>query len=91
MQLSEYLEVGKKMKTARTNAAISQREMAKRLKLSNSAYSNYENGYSEPPAEIIVKFCDILHISLESLLSLNIPAPRTLTIKTFSDLFSYYS
>ena len=88
MQLSEYLEVGKKMKTARTNAAVSQREMAKQLKLSNSAYSNYENGYSEPPAEIIVKFCDVLHISLESLLSLNIPAPRNLTVKTFADFIS---
>lgn len=58
MRLSEYLEVGKKMKTARTNAGISQRDMAIKLALSNSSYSNYENGYSEPPAEIIVKFCD---------------------------------
>ena len=62
MQLSEYLEVGKRMKTARTNVGMSQRDMAKQLSISNSAYSNYENGYSEPPAEIILKFCDILHI-----------------------------
>ncbi len=88
MKLSEYLEVGKKMKTARTNAAVSQRDMAKKLGLSNSAYSNYENGYSEPPAEIIVKFCDILHISLDYLLGLSIPAPRKLTVKTFADFIS---
>ena len=88
MQLSEYLEVGKKMKIARTNAAITQRVMAKQLGLSNSAYSNYENGYSEPPAEIIVKFCDILHISLEHLLGLSVPAPRNLTVKTFADFIS---
>ena len=40
MQLSEYLEVGKKMKAARSSAGISQREMSTRLSLSNSAYSN---------------------------------------------------
>lgn len=39
MRLSEYLEVGKKMKTARTNAGISQRDMAIKLALSNSSYS----------------------------------------------------
>ena len=64
MQLSEYLEVGKKMKTARVNTGMSQRDMAIKLSVSNSAYSNYENGYSEPPAEIIIKFCDVLDITL---------------------------
>ena len=88
MQLSEYLEVGKRMKTARTNVGMSQRDMAKQLSISNSAYSNYENGYSEPPAEIILKFCDILHITLENLLELKIAAPKNLTVTTFSDLFS---
>ena len=88
MKLSEYLEVGKKMKTARTNAAVSQRDMAKKLGLSNSAYSNYENGYSEPPAEITVKFCDVLKITMEQLLGLSVPAPRTITVKTFADFIS---
>ena len=39
--------------------------MAFKLSVSNSAYSNYENGYSEPPAEIIIKFCDELDITLD--------------------------
>ena len=88
MQLSEYLEVGKKMKAARTNAAVSQRDMAKQLGLSNSAYSNYENGYSEPPAEVIVKFCDILQITIEQLLGMSLPTTRNLTVKTFADFIS---
>ena len=88
MRLSEYLEVGKKMKTARTNAGISQRDMAIKLGLSNSSYSNYENGYSEPPAEIIVKFCDVLNITMENLLELKVTAPKTATVKTFADLLS---
>lgn len=86
MQLSEYLEVGKKMKTARTNTGMSQREMALKLSVSNSAYSNYENGYSEPPAEIIIKFCDILDITLENLLELKVSTPKSTTVKTFADL-----
>ena len=88
MRLSEYLEVGKKMKTARTNAGISQRDMAIKLSLTNSSYSNYENGYSEPPAEVILKFCEILGISLEDLLGLKVTAPKNTTVKTFADLIS---
>ena len=88
MRLSEYLEVGKKMKTARTNAGISQRDMAIKLSLTNSSYSNYENGYSEPPAEVIIKFCEILEISLEDLLGLKVTAPKNTTVKTFADLIS---
>ena len=88
MQLSEYLEVGKKMKTARTTAGISQRDMASKLSLSNSSYSNYENGYSEPPAEIIVKFCTVLNITLENLLELKVTTPQNTTVKTFADLIS---
>ncbi len=76
MRLSEYLEVGTKTKTARTNAGISQRDMAIKLALSNSSYSNYENGYSEPPAEIIIKFCDVLNITMENLLELKVAAPK---------------
>lgn len=86
MQLSEYLEVGKKMKTARTNAGMSQRDMAIKLSVSNSAYSNYENGYSEPPAEIIIKFCDVLDITLENLLELKVATPKSPTVRTFADL-----
>lgn len=86
MQLSEYLEVGKKMKTARANAGMSQRDMATKLSVSNSTYSNYENGYSEPPAEIIIKFCDVLDITLENLLEMKVATPKNPTVKTFSDL-----
>lgn len=88
MRLSEYLEVGKKMETACTNAGISQRDMAMKLALSNFSYSNYENGYSEPPAEIIVKFCDVLNITMENLLELKVAAPKTATVRTFADLLS---
>ena len=68
MRLGEYFEIGKRMKQARTNAGINQRDMSVKLALTNSSYSNYENGYSEPPVETILKFCDILGITLNDLL-----------------------
>ena len=40
MRLGEYFEIGKRMKQARTNAGINQREMSAKLSLSNSSYSN---------------------------------------------------
>lgn len=62
--------------------------MAIKSTLSNSSYSNYENGYSEPPAEIIIKFRDVLNITMENLLELNVAAPKTATVRTFADLLS---
>lgn len=88
MRLGEYLEVGKKMKLARTTGNISQKKMAELLSLSSSAYSNYENGYSEPPAEIILQFCNILHISLSDLLAMPVSASKVTSVKTFSEFIS---
>lgn len=44
--------------------------------------------YREPPAEIIVKFCDVLNITMENLLELKIAVPKTATVRTFADLLS---
>ena len=88
MRLGEYFEIGKRMKQARTNAGINQREMSAKLSLTNSSYSNYENGYSEPPVEIILKFCDILGITLSDLLGMKIAATKSATIKTFADFLA---
>ena len=88
MRLGEYFEIGKRMKQARTNAGINQREMSAKLSLSNSSYSNYENGYSEPPVETILKFCDILGITLNDLLDLKIVSNRSFSVKTFADFLA---
>lgn len=88
MRLGEYFEIGKRMKQARTNAGINQRDMSERLSLTNSSYSNYENGYSEPPVEIILKFCDILGITLSDLLEMKVLSSNSFTVKTFSDFLS---
>lgn len=88
MRLGEYFEIGKRMKQARTNAGINQRDMSVKLALTNSSYSNYENGYSEPPVKTILKFCDILGITLNDLLEVKVVAPKTASIKTFADFLA---
>ena len=53
MRIAHYLHVDKRLKSFRMGADISQKEMAAKLELSVPTYSNYENGYSEPPMELI--------------------------------------
>ena len=67
MRISQYLQVNERLKFFRVDRGkgITQKEMARKLGLSYSAYSNYENGYSEPPIEIIQKFCSIIGITEE--------------------------
>lgn len=88
MRLGEYLEIGKKMKAARTNAGLNQKEMSVRLEITNSSYSNYENGYSEPPVEVILKFCEILGISFEDLLGQKVATQKNVAVRTFADFLA---
>lgn len=85
MRIGEYLQIGKKIKNARINSGMSQGEMARKLGLSNSAYSNYENSYSEPSVEIMEKFCDVLGMTIPELLELQLPSAGRSPIRTFSD------
>ncbi len=60
------------MKQARTNAGINQRDISSRFSLTNLSYSNYENGYIEPPIETILKLYNALGITLNDLLEIKI-------------------
>ena len=86
MRLSEYLEINKKLKEARTSSGYTQSEMAKKLGLSNSAYSNYENGYSEPPVEVLTAFCTETGIELKDLLELEIKEKKRPPVETFTHI-----
>lgn len=86
MRISHYLELDKKMKNYRVSSGISQKDMAAKLELSVPSYSNYENGYSEPPMEIILKFCEILNISVSDLFGFNVSANTKTNFKTYSDI-----
>ena len=86
MRISHYLELDKKMKNLRVASGMSQKDMAAKLDLSVPSYSNYENGYSEPPMEILQKFCEILNVSVSDLFGFNVPANTKTNLKTYSDI-----
>lgn len=86
MRISHYLELDKKMKNLRVASGMSQKDMAAKLDLSVPSYSNYENGYSEPPMEILQNFCEILNVSVSDLFGFNVPANTKTNLKTYSDI-----
>jgi len=88
MRISEYLQIGDRLKAARIKAGINQNKMARKLNLSNSTYSNYENGYSEPPMEIILEFCNIIEMPIDQLFGFHVASPYTRSVKTFADFIS---
>ena len=70
MGINQYIKIGKKMKEIRMEKHCSQKETAKKLGLAISTYSNYENGYREPPMEVIQSFCTLFNLTVDELLDL---------------------
>lgn len=68
MGINELIKIGTRMKNIRKQHGISQKDMAMKLELSNSTYSNYENGHREPPLDVIEHFCQVLSIDATGLL-----------------------
>jgi transcriptional regulator with XRE-family HTH domain len=75
MGVNELIKIGEKMKSLRKATGISQKNMAAQLNLKTSTYSNYENGYSEPPAKVIYSFAEKMHIDVSKLLITLVPEP----------------
>ncbi|MGN0290923.1 MAG: helix-turn-helix domain-containing protein [Lachnospiraceae bacterium] len=67
MGVNEYVKIGEKIKRARKASGLTQREMAKKLGLAYSTYSNYENNHREPDLDTINKICAILGIDKDAL------------------------
>ncbi len=86
MRISQYLHLDKRLKSLRIGADISQKKMAQMLNLSVPTYSNYENGYSEPPVEILEKVCEIIGVPFEDFLGFQSPYDNEYTLETYSDI-----
>ena len=62
------MEIGKKLKDARTNSGLTQENVAERAGVSRQTVSNWENGRSYPDIVSVIKLSDIYSISLDELL-----------------------
>lgn len=90
MGVNEYIKIGSRIKEVRKRKGLTQREMADKLNLAYSTYSNYENNHREPSFDIIEQAADILGVTLEYLMGLaetssNLKKDYTLNKSVFID------
>lgn len=62
------MEIGKKLKEARTRASMTQEQVADALFVSRQTISNWENERSFPDIVSVVKLSDLYGVSLDELL-----------------------
>ena len=65
------VDFGKKLRTLRTQAGMTQAELAKRLNITKSVVSYYELQERTPSPDVIIKLADIFHVSTDFLLGVN--------------------
>lgn len=56
-----------RLKERRTKLNLTQKEVAEKLKISQSTYAGYESGKSQPGLDMLIKIADIYDTSLEYL------------------------
>ncbi|MDD3960006.1 MAG: helix-turn-helix transcriptional regulator [Oscillospiraceae bacterium] len=78
--------IGKRIRSARENAKMTARELAKRLGVSPTRLSNWENGTNRPRAEYISSISRILEVSTDYLLG--ITAENQLKVSEESSIYS---
>ncbi len=62
---------GDKLKMLRTNAGMTQTDLAKRLNITKSVVSYYELQERTPSPDVLIKLADIFHVSTDYLLGIN--------------------
>lgn len=64
-------EIASKLKKARVNSKMTQKEVADILGMTYQAISNYERGKTKVESDILVKLCKIYNVSVPDILSDN--------------------
>lgn len=62
---------GEKLKKARQEANLSQKEMADKLDINARTYGSYERDERDVSTAVLLKICNVLHISSDELLETN--------------------
>ena len=63
-------KLAEKLKELRIEKGLSQREVSSALGMTRNAFTNYENGYSEPSLDNLKKICQFFDVSADYLLGL---------------------
>lgn len=62
---------GEKLKTLRTEAGMTQTELAKRLNVTKSVVSYYELQERTPSPDVLIQLADIFHVTTDYLLGID--------------------
>lgn len=71
MGINEIIKIGTRLKEIRQAAKISQKDMAEKIGIPYSTYSNYENNNREPSLDVLKRFCQTMNIRIIDLLEFN--------------------
>lgn len=69
MQMIDYVKIGIFIAQMRKQQGLTQKQLAQRLNLSDKTISKWETGRSTPDNSIMLDLCEILHITVNELLS----------------------
>lgn len=63
--------LGARLRFARKNAGMTQKELSERIHIDPRNYSRYESGMSCPPADVLVRLCKALDVTSDFLLGIS--------------------
>ncbi len=72
--------IGERIRKLRISAGMTQGELGKRLGIKASAVGMYERGCRKPDGEMLVKICEVFHVSSDSLLGMSEPSCEAVDI-----------
>ncbi|WP_414653332.1 helix-turn-helix domain-containing protein [Geminicoccus sp.] len=78
------MDVGERIRLARTRQKLSQRDVAKRLGVSPSAVAQWESGNTKPSHDNLTKMAMIFDLDYERLIS-NIPGSNRITAQNLEE------
>ena len=64
------MQFKERLRTARTEIGLTQKQMYEKLNLSPNGYASYEQGRTEPNLATLKKICEILDVSADYLIGL---------------------
>lgn len=65
------LDMGRRLRLARQNLNLTQKELADKVGMGNRNYSKYESGWTYPPPHVLARLCEVLDVSSDYLLGLS--------------------
>ncbi len=77
------VELGEKLKQLRINSRLTQTQVAKRLHLTTTSISGYENGTRYPSLSSLVRLAALYHVTTDYLLgydNTSLPDSRTINV-----------